>query len=210
MENKRNYVRIKDLLSLAYQKMDAKSYAQVKEYFPAGIECSYEGGEGILAFEPSTEIPWEEIEKADPYLASAFKALDRKLNLVLDLLRHLCQERPLQELNLSVVEISGSGIRFKVKEPFEIEDILKVRLLLPGKVYHPVTFYGRVVRVDPEPLEETEGDEETGGGLYLSLEYDLIQDDDVERIVRYIFFKQREALKVRRADSLRREQTELP
>lgn len=202
MENKRNYVRIKDLLSLAYQKVEAKSYLQIKEYFPASTDCFYGSEEGALALEPSTGLPFEELEKADPGLTAVFKAIDRKLNLILDLLKRLPVERALQELKPSLVEISGSGMRFKVREPFEEGDILKVRLFLPGNIYSCLTFYGQVIRVEPEPLEETEGNEETEKGFYLSLEYDLIRADDVERIVRYVFFKQREALKARRADSL--------
>lgn len=201
MENKRNYVRIKDLLSLAYQKVDAKSYPQIKEYFPASTDCFYGSEEGVLALEPAAGIPFDELEKIDPGLTGVFKAIDRKLNLILDLLRRLPLERSLQELKPRIVEISGSGIRFKVREAFEEGDVLKVRLFLPGNVYSCLTFYGLVVRVEPEPLEEAEGDEETGKGFYLSLEYDLIRADDIEKIVRFVFFKQREALKVRRPDS---------
>lgn len=190
-ENRRNYTRVQDILPLTYQRVSPEDYPEIKAVFPAGADMAHRFPGANLFGDLSFENVLAEVEKGNPFLAALFQHLDRKLDRVLDLLRALYQERRLVDHQPTTVELSGSGMRLQTEESFQTGDILRIQLYLAGNVHSPIIFYARVIRV--------EGDPPAPYGLFL--EYDLIQEDDREQIIRYIFFKQREQLKARKKDS---------
>jgi len=86
------------------------------------------------------------------------------------------------------VNISGAGLRFRSSQPFRPGQILALALLLPLEVPVLVRALGRVVRTHPA----------RGGVQEVAVEFTQIREEDRERLVRYVFELEREALRRRR------------
>jgi hypothetical protein len=97
------------------------------------------------------------------------------------------------------VDLGGSGIRFIVSEPVADGDFVELRLQLPDFEGAPVPILGRVVRAIPSPRKDEPGTE-------VAVQYRIIEEEDRDRLIRYIFTRQREAI---RSGAERREESRL-
>ncbi len=95
------------------------------------------------------------------------------------------------------VDLGGSGIRFIVSEPVAEGDFLEIRLQLPDFEGAPVPILGRVIRAVPSPRRDEPGSE-------VAVQYRIIEEEDRDRIIRYIFARQRDAI---RSGAERREES---
>lgn len=94
------------------------------------------------------------------------------------------------------VDLGGSGIRFVLADPVAEDDHLDIRLQLPDFEGAPVPILGRVVRVVPSTRKDEPGSE-------VAVQYRQIEEEDRDRIIRYIFTRQRDAI---RSQAERREE----
>ncbi len=86
------------------------------------------------------------------------------------------------------VDLGGSGIRFIVSEPVAEGDFLEIRLQLPDFEGAPVPILGQVIRAIPSPRRDEPGSE-------VAVRYRVIEEEDRDRIIRYIFTRQRDAIR---------------
>jgi hypothetical protein len=94
------------------------------------------------------------------------------------------------------IDLGGSGMRIIVSDPVAEGDYVEIRLQLPDFEGAPVPILGRVIRAVPSSRKDEPGTE-------VALQYRLIEEEDRDRIIRYIFTRQRDAI---RAGAERREE----
>ena len=195
MADKRQYVRIEAYLPVIYRRLSEEEYEEAKR------RCL----ERRLARDHAPPSILEEIDEEvlrspalldaeglDPAVARAFQAVDRKLNL---LLRLLAEDR----LNASdegffrEVNLSGGGLRLTIPEQLRPGDKVELQITLPFCPPSTLLAVGRVVRVTPAAADAAEPGYET------AFEFEEIHEEDREKIIQYVFRRQRQILRSRRA-----------
>jgi c-di-GMP-binding flagellar brake protein YcgR len=91
-------------------------------------------------------------------------------------------------LKTTRVNISGSGLSFESDHPYEAGQMLELRVILPYPGEAVLYVYGAVVRSE-EHLQDT---------YTTSVRFTAIDEDIREKIVKYVFEKQREDLRKKR------------
>lgn len=86
------------------------------------------------------------------------------------------------------VNLSGSGLRFVAADPVKSGDFMEIRLFLPDAGGVPVAVLGAVIRAEPTRRAKESGTE-------VALEFRCIEAEDRDRVVRYIFARQRESIR---------------
>ncbi len=86
------------------------------------------------------------------------------------------------------VNLSGAGMRFVAADPVRSGDFLEVRLFLPDAGGVPVSVLGAVIRAEPTKRARETGTE-------VALEFRCIEEEERDRLVRYIFARQRESIR---------------
>lgn len=81
------------------------------------------------------------------------------------------------------LDISGGGLLFITHDPVEAEQLIELEIGLPGRT--PLFCKAKIIRVVEKPKKE-------GGTSKVILEYTEISEGQRDRIVSYIFEKQRE------------------
>jgi hypothetical protein len=110
------------------------------------------------------------------FLCKLMVHLHKKLDLILermpmDLLKMVTQP----------VNLSATGLRTKVKKNFEMNERVKIRMLLPTLPAKEVVLYGRVVRISPQQ----------DGNHELALQFEDVNQDIQNEIVQHTLKQQR-------------------
>jgi len=86
------------------------------------------------------------------------------------------------------VNISGGGLCFEAREPFQENECLELRLILPPFI--PIRSAVEVIRVDPLP-----GDRSPEGAYLVAVRFTSISKEDRERVIRHILRLQAERIR---------------
>ncbi len=198
MQEKREFVRVEAYLPIKYRVIDEGEYETARQ------ECLVtrpEPPEGLASaplngfdLEELTRQDWSlpNTESMDPLMARALNSIDRKLNLLLRLLIEtnfpdVGQEPPVG------VNLSGGGLRMVIPEQLVTGQKVLVELTLPTMPPAAITSIAAVVRVVPAPAQEEANRYET------ALKFIDIHEDDREKIIRYVFKRQRHQIRNRAA-----------
>ncbi|MCD6570817.1 MAG: PilZ domain-containing protein [Deltaproteobacteria bacterium] len=130
-----------------------------------------------------------------PYTREApFNQALWEVNRKLDLLIHMFLTSDFSDLIKTTpkdVNISASGIRFISDVPFEAGDLIEVDMILPMTPLLFMKFVAEVIRIKSI----------TSGGVLnryaVSAQFILMEPEDKDEIIRYIFKRQRELLRGR-------------
>ncbi len=121
----------------------------------------------------------------NPKLYKLLFDISQKLNLLVD---QMSDKGVFKIPEATEVNISGGGIRFKCPDSFAEGDMLMIKTFLPTHA-GIVNVKCRVLRV-----------EDVGGGFYrVAAEFEDMDDVTREKIIRFIFSKQRKNLRSDRA-----------
>jgi hypothetical protein len=125
-----------------------------------------------------------EVEKE---ILKVLVAMDQKIDAVMKFLGD-GNRGVLMSFTPRRVNLSGSGMRLSMTGPVSAGDFLDIRLFLPDSCGVPVSILGAVIR-----SEQTS----TGGspGVDVAVNFHYIEEEDRDRLVRYIFSRQREAIR---------------
>ena len=127
----------------------------------------------------------EEIGNIDPFILNALIDINLKLNLILSTMSSGEKKNILTRMPVEV-NLSEGGIGFITTEEVCDGDLLEVEMILPVFPIAVIKAIGKAVRVTP--LQQ--------GGSTIGVQYINIQDEDRDKIVHYLFKKQREWLRV--------------
>lgn len=134
------------------------------------------------ALTESQQLP----EVGENALGECLKIINRKLDTILNLLT--LQTRECCTLQSTPVNISAGGVRVLLQVAYAVGDVLEVKMMLPTLPYVVFYLYGDVVRI-----ETTEED------MHLTcIEFTSIDEEVRDKIAKFVFEKQREALRMKR------------
>ncbi len=130
----------------------------------------------------------EELGHIDPFILNALIDINIKINLIISIISSGGQKNI---FNSTPVEanLSEGGIGFTTTEDVSEGDVLEIKMILPAFPIAIIKTVGRVVRVDSLP---------EGQGHTVGIQFENIKEEDQEKIVRYLFKKQREWLRIKK------------
>jgi hypothetical protein len=185
---KREFVRVDDVLPLSWRKMDPVEYKETATHFDRYGEFPVKnrGIESIIAsLDVSDKL--KVLERTDPHLSRVLGRLDMKLNLLLRLFHPKETEQPLVP---TPVNLSGGGIALWAKDhDLAVDDALDMRLALAVDGLVSIECYVRVVRIFPK----NRGDLDK-----IACVFAPVMPADRERMIQYIFQRQAEMLRLRK------------
>lgn len=168
----------------------AREYSRVDAHLPLQIRVVPAEERGDVRSMSSREClgslfqPIPDID--DRVLAECMHIINRKLDAILGVLGLQSDGFPV--LRSTRVNISGNGLSFEWDHAFERDEFLELRIILPNAGDAILYVYGDVVRV-----QEHEPDRFT-----ISVRYTVIDEDIREKIVKFVFEKQRELIRKQR------------
>ena len=176
--DRRNHVRVSAFLHLKYRPVEREVYKADPE------SCLIRIREEMGNSEGSFEAVLDEVdqESLNPKLLCLLAEMNRKLDRILASLE---EDHGAQPQGLIPVNISGSGVRFTVREKMEARKILAIRIVLPFSPPVPVVFLGEVTRVR----------EKAKGEFEIAVKFVTIDETDREQIVHYGFKRLRESIR---------------
>jgi len=176
-DNRRDYFRVDILIPVKWQLLNNAEINLVKD----GLGSS-------LLSESRFKSPLEQIEddvpdEEDEHIQRSLHILNRKLDLIINML--LSQSQPSSSKD-NILEISGSGLKFKTTEKIDPGAFLKMNLVIPGTPPFQLELISETVRV-----------EKTETGYLIASKIVCIDDDARDYIIKMIF--QRQRVEIRRS-----------
>jgi hypothetical protein len=135
-----------------------------------------------------TGLKWESIfdeidpeAEENPRLYELLFDISQKLNI---LINHMDGKSGFKIPEAKEVNISGGGMRFSCQDRFQVGDMLMLKTFLPT--------YAHIINLKCEVVRAVELE---GGGSEVSVKYVDMDEATREKIIRYIFSKQRRHLR---------------
>lgn len=181
----RAHMRMDVTILLQYRKLTPQQYEDMEEKdFSSCDEASSES----FSLHPFMEEKEKEkvAEHVDPFVINSLIDINTKLSLVLSMLSH--EEHCIFTQQPTEANLSEGGIGFTMNEEVEKGQLLEMEILMPSFPTAVMKVWGKVVRTSPLP----------DGGNRVGVEYTHIKEEDQDRIVHFLFKKQREILRCKK------------
>jgi c-di-GMP-binding flagellar brake protein YcgR len=170
--NRREYTRVYAYIPMAYRLVSKDEHPVVRSRISDN-----------MAIPDYSMLP----EVEEPLLNEWLRVINTKLDSIIRLIS--IQGEGFQSLPFKAVHISGNGMNFTTKDPFQTGDILEMKLVLSSGqsagLY--LYLYGEVVKTEKQT-----------SGYVTVLNYVKIDDKIRDEIVRFVFEKEREILREKR------------
>ena len=181
MSEQRENVRVKDRLQVSYRLIvsgDDTDIESAEQFFPY-----------IWSKYPSSIII-EEVEDANFKILPHIIDLNRKIDILIELLNQ--KNRPQVEIPMTRdVNISASGIKINIGEPSTLGQKIALCIILPFVPPNKLFIMGEITRsILLEPMSDEDSVLYDTGLKFLNL-----REEDQEKIIRYIFKRQRDLLR---------------
>ena len=172
LEQKRSYFRVDDAFPVEAKRLDSDvPYKKSKIFRGYDVET------------PDLDLPDETI---NPRLWQMIVDINAKLTMILDRLQF--ESEGFKKSEEKMVNLSASGIRFRMDEKVMPGDKLEIKMLLPTGPPIGIITYGNVVRVN----------EIENGQHEVSLHFSDMDEEVREEIIRYAINRQRETIRKER------------
>lgn len=180
-ESSRGYVRVDDILKVDYLQISQEDY-KTSERKPEVILKN--------AFGESNKVPEieERTEGADlEVLYNLIYQANLKIDRILDILESKNTKHAFA--GSECINISGSGMKFAANHRFSIGDIIALRVFLPLALSSRswINVLGKVKSVTETASENV---------YNTAVKFIDLSEDDKEIIIRYVFTRQREILRL--------------
>lgn len=160
-----------------------REYVRTNDVIPVYYEVADHDGEvGRSPFD--WEIMFDEIERKpedNPKLYELLFDINQKLNI---LINHMSEKTGFNMPEAREVNISGGGLRFFSREEFPAGQRLVLKTFLP--------VYAHVIKIKCEVVRSLPVD---GGGFTVAVKYVDMDETTRDKIIKYIFAKQRMTLR---------------
>jgi len=191
MKQKREYLRIDDFISFEYSYMERAEYERVKNDYLAKTKAAGQRANPSIALfvQTASESKGENEALSDMNspLIPMLLSLDKKLDMIISLLDEKGEKQKMLQKKTIKVNIGGMGLRFPAEEQFKKGDILELKMGFPLVPPVNILALGEVVRTEKE-----QGEEQL---FQTAIKFAVIDEEDRERIIRYIFQRQRESIR---------------
>lgn len=160
-----------------------REYVRTNDVIPVYYELA--GSDGECHRNPfDWELMFDEIEpkaEENPKLYELLFDINQKLNI---LLNHVSDRNGFNMPEVKEVNISGGGLRFFSKEAFDSGQKLILKTFLP--------VYAHVIKIKCEVVRSLPHE---GGGYSVAVKYVDMDETTRDKIIKYIFAKQRKVLR---------------
>jgi c-di-GMP-binding flagellar brake protein YcgR len=180
----RAHLRMNVMILLKYRKLTTKEYGNIEKIYTSDDKEEWFSQSFFIKPFMEDVVKEEETGNIDRFIINALIDINLKLNLIHNMLSSeeetsIFKQKPME------VNISESGVGFNTKEKVRKGTILELKILLPIFPIAIIKAWGKVVRSTPLPE----------GGWIVGVQYIDIKEEDQDKIVHYIFKKQRELLR---------------
>jgi hypothetical protein len=191
MSEKREFFRIRDRLEIEFREIDRQEFLELEHEIKYRPSQLYALSSRMTIAEDGRQWQGDDKEMLIPYL----RAIDRKVSAVLDLLSR--SERQDSQAKLFTawygeVDISGAGLSFVLQTPIHEATLLHLKVMLPIFPYPMIQTLCEAIR-----HEEILTEDSTGWNN--ALKFLVINDIDRDLLINYIFDKERERIRLRKA-----------
>lgn len=122
-------------------------------------------------------------ELEDKAIFEAMNIINSKLDMIINILNS--RDKDLPCIKTMQVNISGSGLSFDSQDDYEMGDVLELKIVFPETPDMMICVYGQVVKIGNGESE----------GRRISVRFSVIDEEIRDRIVKYVFDKQREMIR---------------
>ncbi|MBI5469305.1 MAG: PilZ domain-containing protein [Deltaproteobacteria bacterium] len=160
-----------------------RQYIRTDDKIPVYYELLKEGDEEGSST-PEWDMMFDDLEpkpEENPKLYELLFDINQKLNM---LINHLSSQTGFNIPKAREVSISGGGLRFNCAEDFRPGDRLILKAFLP--------VYAHVIKLKCEVVRALKRDE---GGYEVAVKYIDMDETTRDKIIKYVFAKQREHLR---------------
>lgn len=183
-QDRRNYFRIDDEISLVYQVIPESAAIPNEDELEAYYDFRFSLLSHLNELDSRVESKLNEIRKNDPNVAEYLKTINQKFELLAKLM--IFQDTP-PEQHTQQVNLSAGGLAFKAHESIDKGAMLEIKFVLYPSLIGVMVF-GRVVNC-------RENDEDDAGKYIVAIEFESIKESDREMIIRHILNKQVEQIR---------------
>lgn len=190
LDERRQFFRIDDSLSLSYRQVSPDQLATLIESLENGIDSDFTVVSSLAAVSQEMMGTLNKIEKSRPEIAAYLKSLDNKIDILGRAL--MAQTTELLRQPAQAVNISGTGISFQVDEFIQPGTILELKLLLTPS-YAGILSFVEVVGCDAIATDTGQ----PGQGHNLRATFMHIRERDRDVLIQHVI--QRQGVQIRRA-----------
>jgi hypothetical protein len=180
---RREFFRIKDRLTVEFRVIDYEEYARLESLIKYS-STQVAGDTDEVALSNTRNLKVE--EDRDP-VCSILRMLDRKLDVILDLLRKPDGGEAYTRRCVDLV-ISGSGLKFMSDVFLKEGAYVEFKVVLPVSPHPKVTALCQVQRTENREVNQNPGWE-------IALKFLTINEEDRDLLINYIFRKEREQIR---------------
>ena len=181
-DERREWVRIDDRVLLEYRLLSDP----VEEPIPGALPISQEAIAAVIA-KPTSDLL---LRSGEPLAESPLLPWIMKVDWLLEVIvKALAKMQPegIAIAQVADVTLSGGGIGFLSPRKFAVDDLLKLKIILPP--FTPIHTTARVIRSDLA---------KDGIQFDIATEFTELSPDDQEHLIRHIIQAQAERLRARR------------
>jgi len=191
-EERRDYFRIEDAISLSYQPVAPASLGEKLDRLESGLDTDFTVMSSLALVTQEMAGVLRKIETRSPDVARYLSALDRKMNLLGRAL--LAQTSDLSEQPARAVNISASGMSFSATDPLEVGSMLELKLLLLPSITGVLT-YSEVLSCEQE-------DSASENARYqVRVNFFHLREADKDVLIKHVLHRQGEILRLRREET---------
>lgn len=179
-EQYNEFFSIEDEFSVNVAVLD-KSLAHDYQYFLKNIPTPFKMASDISVLDQAALRPLQALSGVAGQLVEYLNHQAQKIDLMMS---YILEQQNDEESRYKGVTFGGAGITFSSEQPFELEDILELKIFLQSS-HSAVYCYGEVIEVNQDD------------DIYMiKVIFHFIQDEDREVLVRASLHKQSEQLKI--------------
>lgn len=193
-DERREYFRIDDMLSLSYQEIAADQLAHLIESLDKGQEQDFTVLSSLAAVTHEMAGTLHKIESSQRDIATYLKSIDRKIEILGR--AFLAQNSELFEQPVQAVNLSATGISFEAAAALDPETLLEMRILLIPS-YSGILCYAQVLACEADEQGEREG------RYNLRTRFVHLREQDRDLLIQHVIKRQGEEIRETRK---RREQ----
>lgn len=187
--NQRQFHRVDDLLPFTCHRIKTNDYELLKKKYESGTLCEI----GTCAPPPSLGEMISELEEEsalNEVLVTITKYL-ATIDMKIDILKNSIvgkEEKTIFTQEPRKINISGSGAKFTVAEHLQIDDILELKILLPGLPMLVIPALCKVKHINKTDV---------AGEFEIAVHFSAISEDHRDLLTRYIVKMERALLRAR-------------
>jgi c-di-GMP-binding flagellar brake protein YcgR len=180
---RREYFRVKDRLPIEFRSLSHDEYLKLESLIRYNPTQIVDKVNEMYFLKKIVSKSDSEKDQVYAYL----QVIDKKLDIIID---HLCKskEDDLYVSRFAEVDISGAGIRFISDVPLDKDAYVELKVILPLFPYPKISSLCSIVRMKEFVVEEMKQ-------WQMALKFALINEEDRDILINYIFMKERERLR---------------